>query len=89
MDKVDISHVTNIVRQDLKPVQCHMHMQDILPQSAEQRVNKSRRKRTHGNKVDEENLTVWRMVNMMNMLLLWNLVNHGTGVDQRWLIYKS
>ena len=63
------------------------HRQGILPQSAEQRVNKSRRIRTHGNKV-EEKLTVWRMVKMMNMLLLWDSVNHGTGVDQRWSIYK-
>lgn len=59
-----------------------------MPQFAEQRVNKSRRKRTHGNKVDGEKLTAWRMVKMMNMLLLWDSVNHGTGVNQRWSIYK-
>ena len=87
MDKVDILHVTSIVRQDLKPVQ-GVTSQDILPQSAEQRINKSGRKRTNGNKVDGEKLTAWRMVKMMNMLLLWDSVNHGTGVDQRWSIYK-
>ena len=41
------------------------------------------KKRTHGSKVDGENLTVWRMVKIMNMLLLWDSVNHRTGVDKR------
>ena len=59
-----------------------------MPQSAEQRINKSGRKRTNGSKVDGEKLTVWRMLKMMNMLLLRDSVNHGTGVDQRWSIYK-
>ena len=79
---VDISQVTSIVRQDLKPVQS-VTWQAILLQSAGQRVNKRRRKRTHGIKVDEEKSTAWRMVKTMNMLLLRDSVKHGTGVDQR------
>ena len=38
--------------------------------------------------MDGGKLTVWGMVKMMNMILLWDSVNHGTGVDQRWSIYK-
>ena len=30
----------------------------------------------------------WRIVKIMNLLLQWDSVNHGTGVDQRWSIYK-
>ena len=65
---------------------CHMtgHFASVCrtKNKQEQKKKDTRRQRGRGK------FTVWRMMKMMNMLLLWESVNHVKGVDQRLSIYK-
>ena len=65
---------------------CHMtgHFASVCRTKSKQEQKKKNTQKQGG----RAKLTVWRMVKMMNMLLLWDSVNHGTGVDQRWSIYR-